>query len=191
MTKIDQALTAVTDAATLLNVELIRTTGAPISGLDDAIGTLSRAVSRVQVLIAMHPELTREDPAPRGAIPDDELSEHADTIRALEEAFALPTEPARLMLRAHVRHDGTVEDLVREHLDGRHLLARPTPTGWYNVDVDALAEILAAALAVVSPGAGDDAAPDCEDDADLEEEAPTSEAVRDLRRRVMGPRAQE
>lgn len=146
MSKIEQALVAVTDAATLLNVELIRNADAPIGALDDVVGTLSRAVRRVQVLIAMHPELVREDAAPRGSITTEDLIEHEDTLKALEEAFSLPSVPARIVLRTTVRHDGTIEDLVRESLDGRHVLARPMPTGWYRADVEALAEVVAAAL---------------------------------------------
>lgn len=184
MTKIDEALAAVTDAATLFNVELIRTADAPISALDDVIGTLDRAISRVQVLIAMHPELTRNDDAPRGSIPAEELVEHADTLKALEEAFSLPTEPARIVLRASARNDGTIEDFVRSLLNGRHLIGQPSVIGWYDTEVGALADLIAAEFP------RDQQQTDDTDDTDDEIE-PDSEALRALRRRALGPREEE
>lgn len=82
------ALTAVHHSIALLTLDLgVMDPDAPLTTLGERVHRLQRALSRIEVLTAMHPDLTLADCLPPGAMPDDELA----------QVLADETELARLV----------------------------------------------------------------------------------------------
>ncbi len=70
-------LNAVRNALAALTVSVERAApDTPVSAFDDLLERASRAVARMQVLAAMHPDLTVADIVPRGACEDSTIEDH-------------------------------------------------------------------------------------------------------------------
>jgi hypothetical protein len=139
----DDALAAISDAAAV--VALTITLLDPEEAILDILPTLerlARAVSRVQTLVALHPEITRAHPLPRGSLSPGDAADRTMTIDALETALAMPSEPVPIILRANLMDDGSAEGRLRRRLNG-HVITGTPQGNLYTADVTSLVTIMA------------------------------------------------
>jgi len=138
------ALDAVADAAAALNyAATMLDDGAPLSELSDKIHLLARAVARAEVLLVTNPDTPLSAQLNDHAFSDQDKADRAMTIDALETAAAMPSEPVTVALRVRPLEDGSVEDAMRQWLNGQHFTAHPGDHR-YDIDGNRLAANLAA-----------------------------------------------
>lgn len=127
------AVSAVHHSIALLTYELgVMAPSTPLATFGDRIHSLQRALARVEVLTAMHPDLTLEDGLPPGSMPADELAAVLAQENELEDLVAFRPAPTTVTLA--VRGVGT--DLPQ--------------------DVRDIAAALAGAVVAVVPASGAD-----------------------------------
>jgi hypothetical protein len=143
MTTTYDAISALSRAAGALTLSAERSPGAPLSWLESEIATLDRAMTRMRVLLAMHPDSRVDQPMPAGSLSEDDRLDRARVLDALQTAAAMPSEPVTVRLVAiQLEHDDTHEAVLRELLDQRVLLAVPNGDH-YIADVGPIARDIA------------------------------------------------
>jgi hypothetical protein len=143
MTTTYDAITALSRAAGALTLSAERSPGAPLSWLEPEIATLDRAMTRMRVLLATHPELKVDQPMPAGSLREEDMLDRARVIDALQTAAAMPSEPVTVRLVAiQMVHDDTYEAVLREFLDQRVVVAVPNGDH-YTADVGSIARDVA------------------------------------------------
>jgi hypothetical protein len=130
MTTAISALTAVTDASVALTLALSDLPpDALLSTLQPQFDALSRAISRVIVTAAMHPDLRADDAMPRHSMTPEDKADRIMSVTLLEAAATLPSSTCKVTLRAEPLHDDSIEDAVRSFVDGQVITA--VPAGLY------------------------------------------------------------
>jgi len=129
------ALEAVANAAAALNyAATMQGDGATLGTLAEPLQRLSRAVARVEVLLTINADTPLGQTLSERSFSDQDRLDQAMTIDALETAAAMPSEPVMVALRVRPLEDGSVEDALRQWLNGQHFVAHP---GDHRFDIDA------------------------------------------------------
>ncbi|WNB86488.1 hypothetical protein [Cellulomonas sp. ATA003] len=93
------AVTAVRHSIALLTYELgVIDPTTPLADLGERVHTLQRALARLEVLAAMHPDLTLDDGLPPGSMPADELAATLEQETELEQIVMFSPEPTTVTL---------------------------------------------------------------------------------------------
>ncbi len=93
------AVTAVEHSIALLTYELgVMAPTTPLAALGERIHSLQRALARVEVLTAMHPDLALDDGLPAGSMPADELAAALAQETELEELVTFRPVPTTVTL---------------------------------------------------------------------------------------------
>ena len=139
----DDALAAIADAAAVLTyaVGALDPRTATIGDLTPELDRLSRAVARAQVVATVGPQAPL-DRAVDGCFAPEDATEHADDLARLAAIAALPSGPVTAVFSVRRIDDGSVEDALRQGLDGQSVVARPVD-GRFVIDGNGLASFLA------------------------------------------------
>lgn len=141
MTTAEDALTAVRDASAALTLA-IGHKDPRLAAVEPEVLALQRTLTRVQTLLAMHPDLAIGDELPAGAMPPEEEMQRITTNAALEMAIAIPSGPVTVRLQASPLHDGSYEDTLRHWINDRLLTAQPDGIG-FSLDLSGFVAFLA------------------------------------------------